>query len=167
MKKKLERDAKKKESPELLILTSHGTKPGAKSTAKPALVEPVAAVETPAKAPAAAATTVKAAPVGKKEAVAAAAGAAAVVVATSATALPAAKKEPEPVVAPVAAPVVAPASEPVVEPLRVSDPAEFPALVTGLQSRAEEAVSFAVKAQDEAAAAIKSPYNSGLFRTNF
>ena len=70
-------------------------------------------------------------------------------------------------VAPVAAPVVAPASEPVVEPLRVSDPAEFPALVTGLQSRAEEAVSFAVKAQDEAAAAIKSPYNSGLFRTNF
>ena len=41
-------------------------------------------------------------------------------------------------------------------PLEVEDPADFPALLADLQTKAAEAVSQAVLAQDDAASSIKS-----------
>ena len=41
-------------------------------------------------------------------------------------------------------------------PLEVEDPADFPALLADLQTKAADAVSQAVLAQDDAASAIKS-----------
>ena len=51
-------------------------------------------------------------------------------------------------------------------PLEVEDPADFPALLADLQTKAADAVSQAVLAQDDAASAIKSS-SFALLTCNF